>query len=274
MADVPGAWRPPSLLPLAESLCGAERGDPRTEVAGEKSGSGHGAPVLSCSGRVGEEFGGPGGSQGLGDDDGGWEEGVSSHVKKEGGRGGGVGGALTVRSEYAEESPRTLKLRIIREQLLNVEKERELAEMRLSPGVCGWVRRMRRGREREGGGQRDFASLCTTISVSIMDNYLCIHKHAPCVCVCVCVCVCARARMCLRVCANTDTGEKRGWETHGGKGVRRHPHSQPRIRPVVFRNVCTPAYMQGSKQANKRATEGGSKGPLTFVVLSHLFLFA
>ena len=198
MADVPGAWRPPSLLPLAESLCGAERGDPRTEVAGEKSGSGHGAPVLSCSGRVGEEFGGPGGSQGLGDDDGGWEEGVSSHVKKEGGRGGGVGGALTVRSECAEESPRTLKLRIIREQLLNVEKERELAEMRLSPGAWTWVRGAGGWREGGGGAKR----LCVyygQLSVCLYFGHLSGYSQSCPVCVCVCVCVCV-LRVCVCVC--------------------------------------------------------------------------
>ena len=65
----------------------------------------------------------------------GWEEGFSSHVVKEGGVAVGLGGALTVRSEYSEESPRTLKLRIIRQQLINVEKERELNELRHSPGV-------------------------------------------------------------------------------------------------------------------------------------------
>jgi hypothetical protein len=150
----------------------------------------------------------------MGDDDGGWEEGVSSHVKKEGGRGGGVGGALTVRSEYAEESPRTLKLRIIREQLLNVEKERELAEMRLSPGVCGWVRGTRGGeggRGREGEGGRGAKRLC-----GIMDNHQCVYygylsgysQACPvCVYACmrVCVCVCVRARACLCVCVQTQT---------------------------------------------------------------------
>ena len=164
MADVPGAWRPTSLRPPADSPCSR---DSRPSCASSRPPPDR-ADVASCASGAASHKGSPFATAALGsraqadmvgredDDECGWEEGVSSHVVKEGGMPVGVGGALTVRSEYSEESPRTLKLRIIRQQLLNVQKERELDELRLSPGVsrCGVETRGARmgGREAEARG--------------------------------------------------------------------------------------------------------------------------
>ncbi len=143
MADVPGAWLPTSLRPPADcsphsresrasssSRAAPDRADLASSACGvaahEASSCAPAARGSATQARMGEREDA---------DQCGWEEGFSSHVAKEGGVAVGVGGALTVRSEYAEESPRTLKLRIIRQQLVNVEKERELNELRLSPGV-------------------------------------------------------------------------------------------------------------------------------------------
>jgi len=69
---------------------------------------------------------------------------------------------MTVRS-VVEESPRSLKLQIIREQLLNVEKERQLERLRKTPDTKANRRGSLTGRNK---GVRDKRPLTQVIDLS------------------------------------------------------------------------------------------------------------